>query len=95
MKGRFFLPPEQKRPELRLKISSATLDAEELRDYFDLTGRRRRRRRKVEDAGAEPEQVPEHRDYLPRSAAIMGASGRSYRVDVFYLQGTLFSEVPS
>ena len=74
----------QKRPELRLIISSATLDAEELRDYFDL---KKRKRKATTD-----ESNLEHKDYDPGSATIMSVSGRHYSVEVFYVQGKNFTK---
>lgn len=71
----------QKRPELRLVIASATLDADELRDYFDL----RKRGKKL--ATCEPKT--EHGDYQPGSATIMSIEGRHFPVEIFYVQGEL------
>jgi len=68
----------KKRPELRLIISSATLDAEELRSYFDLT------KRKMMPDLVDPNK--EVKDYQIGSAVIMSVSGRCYPVDIFYLQ---------
>jgi len=68
----------KKRPELRLIISSATLDAEELRNYFDLS------KRKVKPDLVDKDK--ELKGYQIGSAVIMSVSGRCYPVDVFYLQ---------
>ena len=69
----------QKRPELRIIISSATLDAEELRDYFDLN--------KKKKSSNENKQQEE---YQSGSSVIMSVSGRCYPVDIFYVQGNSF-----
>lgn len=75
----------KKRPELRLIISSATLDAEELRSYFDLT------KRKMMPDLVDPNK--EVKDYQIGSAVIMSVSGRCYPVDIFYLQGIFYSNL--
>ena len=66
---------------MRLIISSATLDAEELRSYFDLT-----RRKHIPDLENKDLELKE---YQSGSAVIMSVSGRCYPVEIFYVQGKL------
>lgn len=65
----------QKRPELRLIISSGTMDAEELKSYFTL----------AKGVSAAPKQSSL---YLPGIPFVMNVVGRCYPVDIFYVQGT-------
>jgi len=55
------------------------LDAEELRDYFDLN--------KKKKSSNENKQQEE---YQTGSSVIMSVSGRCYPVDIFYVQGNSF-----
>ncbi|EFX63709.1 hypothetical protein DAPPUDRAFT_335094, partial [Daphnia pulex] len=65
----------KKRPELRLVISSATLDAEELKNYFELN-----KNKKSYLERSTPAQ------YQVGSSVIMNVVGRCYPVDIFYAQ---------
>lgn len=66
----------KKRPELRLIISSATLDAEELKNYFTW-----KNKSTIDENGS-----TEVQQYKKGTAAIMNVIGRCYPVDIFYVQ---------
>nr|CAH0106947.1 unnamed protein product [Daphnia galeata] len=65
----------KKRPELRLVISSATLDAEELKNYFALN---------KDNKSCSDRCIQAH--YQVGSAVVMNVVGRCYPVDIFYVQ---------
>lgn len=71
----------QKRPELRLVISSATLDAEELKNYIELN--------KNKKSCLERSTLAQ---YQVGSTIIMNVVGRCYPVDIFYAQGKIRSK---
>lgn len=65
----------KKRKELRLVVSSATMDAEELQKYFDLSKESSKKKDKDREKRREQETA---------TSVILSVSGRLYPVNVFY-----------
>ena len=72
-----------RRPELRIIISSATLNAEMFRDFFN-EGQEQQVQPPPQQQGKYRQQ-PVEKQVLPR-ATIISAQGRVYPVDIHYLQ---------
>ncbi|GBG74190.1 hypothetical protein CBR_g17902 [Chara braunii] len=89
---------QRRRPDLRLVICSATLDAKEIADYFDATEHHGGNTRSVADRTEEEEEEEDGEknedsrdarktcDLPSKKPAILSVEGRAYPVEILYLE---------